>query len=132
MDTAHQNAPAGAPESGMRQPAPDGRPASDYSPLVASTIARLEMSETFYRQLEEMFPGAPMTDEQVATMNHNLGHPKDASYRPYCTRNGCRDMPRMYRVEQGFKCWSCQNVIGFDLRRIVSENASDQTRRAQD
>jgi hypothetical protein len=32
MDTAHQNAPAEAPESGIRQPAPDGRPASACSP----------------------------------------------------------------------------------------------------
>jgi hypothetical protein len=35
MDTALETAPAGAPESGIRQPAPDGRPASDLFALLA-------------------------------------------------------------------------------------------------
>jgi hypothetical protein len=38
MDTAQQNALAGAPESGIRQPAPDGRPASACS-VVARPIS---------------------------------------------------------------------------------------------
>lgn len=92
---------------------------------VASAVARVEMNETWYRKLEEMFPVAPMTPEQVDVMNRSLGPgmSKDAAYRPYCVHDGCRDMPRMFRIDQGFKCWSCQNTIGFDLRRIELESA---------
>jgi len=95
------------------------------SPMVAAAIADLDMNESYYKKLEEMFPVPPMDLHQVAIMNNALGHPKDESYRPYCMKNGCTKMPRMYRVEQGFKCWACHNVIGFDLRRINSENVGD-------
>jgi hypothetical protein len=39
MDTANQTAPAGAPESGIRQPAPDGRPASDCYALLDVVVS---------------------------------------------------------------------------------------------
>jgi len=77
------------------------------------------MVETFYKRMEEQHPVPRMTDDQVAIMNHALGHPKDADYRPYCLGKGCKQMPRMYRILDGFKCWSCQNEIGFDLSRIA-------------
>jgi hypothetical protein len=38
MDTANPNTPAGAPESGIRQPAPDGRPASACSELTVGKL----------------------------------------------------------------------------------------------
>lgn len=96
----------------------DRKALSIDDPRVAAEVARLEMNESFYRKLEEMFPVPTMTGEQLATMNHALGHPKDADYRPYCMKLGCTRMPRMFRVAEGFACWACQNIIGFDLRRI--------------
>lgn len=85
-------------------------------------IAELEMNEVYYKELEKMFPVPPMSLHQLAIMNNALGHPKDENYRPYCMKNGCTKMPRMYRVEKGFRCWACHSVIGFDLRRIDSQN----------
>jgi hypothetical protein len=38
MDTANQTAPAKAPESGIRQPAPDGRPESACSELTVGKL----------------------------------------------------------------------------------------------
>jgi hypothetical protein len=99
----------------------------DQSVYIKRAIEEMEKNESYYKKLEEMFPVTPMNLHQVAIMNNALGHPKDENYRPYCMKNGCTKMPRMYRVEQGFKCWACHNVIGFDLRRIDSENASENT-----
>lgn len=90
----------------------------ENSPLFLQLQARFELTERMYLKLEEILPVPRMTDEQVTEMNAALGLPKDADYRPYCCRNGCKDMPRMFRIAEGFRCWSCHNEINFSLQRI--------------
>jgi hypothetical protein len=85
---------------------------------LTALVLRAQRVETFYKKMEEICPVPPMADEQVKVMNEALGLVKTADYRPYCLAKGCTEMPRMYRIEKGFKCWCCQNEIGFDLKRI--------------
>lgn len=76
-------------------------------------LARHRLVEEHYKELEEIDPPAPLTDGQIAEMNRSLGFKPGATnykgqdYRPYCVRQRCEFMPRMYRVEDGFRCWCC-------------------------
>ena len=85
-----------------------------------SLIAHGTMIETFYEKLEKLLPCPEHSDTMIAAMNTAMGfdpdpaskHHKDRSYRPYCGQKPdvCPDMPRMFRVAQGFRCWRCHNV----------------------
>ncbi len=86
---------------------------SNIDRIRAYAEIRLERVEHLYKKMEEHCPCDPLTDEQLAEVNRALGfpvigpHAKTRDYRPYCVRPGCPDMPRMMRIQGGFKCWSC-------------------------
>lgn len=86
-------------------------------PAMRRLIVEGDMNEHLYLKMEGHLPCPPMSDEMLARMNKamNFEHaPKDRDYRPYCLAEGCKRMPRMMRVKEGFKCWSCFSV--WDLR----------------
>lgn len=95
-----------------------GVPAAAASPLLERMLARHDLTENLCWTLEEELPCEPMDEAMLARMNQALGfsglHAKPRGYRPYCVREGCEYMPRMFRVAEGFRCWSCNNV--WDLR----------------
>lgn len=88
-------------------------PLSDIDRHIALMEIRLDRVENLYKKMEEHCPCDPLTDAQMEEVNRHLGfptmgpHAKTRDYRPYCIQNGCRDMPRMMRIRDGFKCWSC-------------------------
>lgn len=96
------------------------------SPALELLLARHDMTENLFRRMEEELPCEPMDDAMLARMNQSLGfsgaHAKDRDYRPYCVRQHCEYMPRMFRVAEGFRCWSCNNV--WDLRAAVEVHAA--------
>lgn len=87
---------------------------SEENAFFESMIRRNDLVENFYKKMEENLPCDPMSDEMLTAMNTSLGfkgpHAKDRTYRPYCVRRECKMMPRMMRVKEGFRCWSCHNV----------------------
>ncbi len=78
--------------------------------LLERLTARTEAIEKGFEKFEEHLPCDPMDDAMLDRMNSSLGLDKDRSYRPYCVRQGCELMPRMFRVREGFRCWCCNNV----------------------
>lgn len=75
--------------------------------------------ESKYKVLEELSPVPEMTPAQLEELNAALKvSPKGVDYRPYCLHANCKVMPRMYRIANGFKCWSCNNEIGFNLKPL--------------
>jgi len=87
--------------------------------LVDQLSAQMEKMELGHLSFET---GEPMTDEQLGTLNKALRMTKDKSYRPYCLR--CTLGPRVALQNDGFKCWHCGNVFGFDLRPHVVHRCS--------
>jgi len=88
----------------------------ESDPRFALLLARARLVEGYYKTLEEADPTLqPLREEQIATMNERLGFKagddnyKGQDYRPYCIREKCDYMPRMYRIADGFRCWSCGN-----------------------
>lgn len=99
------------------------------NPAIARAVAQVEMSETFYKRLEELFPCPPMSDEMLAFMNERMGFStystKDRDYRPYCGNDHCTTAPRMFRVKEGFKCWKCHRV--WDIKKQMEEQNDNPT-----
>ena len=89
-------------------------------PLMQELILSGEMNERFYAMLEETLPCPEHSDEMITAMNLAMGfdvdpaseHHKDRSYRPYCGQKPDirPNMPRMFRVAEGFRCWKCHNI----------------------
>jgi hypothetical protein len=104
-----------------REPAPSGRSAPSCSPELERLMARNDMIENLYKKMEDSLPCQPMSDEMLARMCESLGLEKGRDYRPYCVRQGCEYMPRMFRVKEGFRCWSCNNV--WDLTNKENEES---------
>lgn len=84
------------------------------NPRLAPLLARARLVEERYKELEADDPDLqPLSDDRIAAMNKHLGFTPGASnykgqdYRPYCIQDGCGYMPRMYRIADGFRCWSC-------------------------
>ena len=89
---------------------------NEADPRIAPLVARGRLIETHYKSLEAEDPTLqPLSDEQIAAMNKHLhfepgaDNYKGQDYRPYCIRKGCEYMPRMFRITDGFRCWSCGN-----------------------
>lgn len=85
-------------------------------PRFAPLVARTRLVEERYKEIEAAGPSLqPLSDEQIAEMNKSLGFRPEADnykgqdYRPYCIRGHCEFSPRMYRIPDGFRCWSCGN-----------------------
>ena len=92
-------------------------------------MARHDMTENLYKKMEEHLPCDPMSDEMLAAMNKSLGLSGDAAktrdYRPYCVRDGCKDWPRMMRVKEGFRCWSCHGIWDLSSENDVLRRADN-------
>lgn len=99
------------PDDNWRHKA-DANPSN--SPFLAELVVDLHEVEHFYKAMEEGMPCEPMSDAMLTSMNRSLGFKgdaaKDRDYRPYCVREGCKRMPRMFRVPQGFMCWYCTGI----------------------
>lgn len=93
------------------------------TPFGKRMLARHDMIENLYKEMEQQLPCEAMSEEMLAAMNTSLGfpvdgpHAKDRDYRPYCVRKGCEYMPRMMRVQQGFSCWSCRNLWDLTIQK---------------
>ena len=87
---------------------------SFFATLMQRTIA----VESKYKEHED---GYVMTDAELHQLNQSLGLKKDKTYRPYCVGKSCEMMPRMALTKKGFHCWSCGNVIDFNLRKIDNQ-----------
>ena len=78
MDTAHQNAPAEAPGFGIRQPAPDGRHASDCSAFFVQKLGRLlEMHEREWNEKEVL----ESVRDLLARHKHTMARCQDAAQK---------------------------------------------------
>jgi len=86
---------------------------------IQNLIQRSIQIETKYKEHED---GYVMTYTELQQLNQSLGMEKDKSYRPYCIGKTCEMMPRMALTTEGFFCWSCGNVINFNLRKINNKS----------
>ena len=89
-------------------------PAGPNQQALANLMLRSDHNEHGYLKFEDILPCDPMTDEMLARMNAAMGFSgdsaKDRDYRPYCGADKCREMPRMFRVREGFRCPACRHV----------------------